>query len=335
MSGPGARITVAPPLRTAPSVSLLTSADLAPPLAASPAPGQGTGAREGWPVPVPEPGLIDGAVQGVAIGPGQNPERWLNGITYEPEKCGGGGAQYLGAALGSAWSGVTKTVAANSSAVVTDPFLVYAGDKCSTMGWEARDYIGRATRLLQACEPSLVEHEFWTGTASKAAVVAGIDYSDTQYLAQSTTCTTLNSGTALDTSKALGLLYEALAGCACGGRSMLHVPPILFPHVSANAFMGIRRDGARLVDFRDNVIVPGTGYANTGPDGTAPSAGHAWLYATGMVRIWRGEPTILPGSYAEALDRTANTVTFLAERPYLVDWDRCCHFAVLCNLIDA
>lgn len=260
---------------------------------------------------------------------------WLNGIKYRRERCGVAQARAVGCEPDGLESlDNALAVSRDSNEIDTDPFLVWDGDTCSTFGWEQNDYIGRAERQLRASEAYAVEHEFWTGEQAKVAIAAGHDYPDDQWLAQSVTCTTLNGGAVTNIALAVGLLQQALGDCAGGGRGMIHMPAKVLNALLT--VMTVTPDSPNgeppkvISDIRGNLIVPGFGYsANLGPNGVAAPAGQAWLYATGLVRIFRNPPKVYPDTLAQATNRLTNDVTYRVERNYLVDWDRCCHFAVL------
>ena len=300
MAGPGARKTVPAPLRSAPTVSLLTLAER----------------------------IVE------------TDDHWLNGIQYRRERCGVGAALPVGCADAVEYPytpepySPTKPVEADSQTVETDPFLVYTGDECSTFGFSANDYQGRARRELAAVESWQAEYEFWTGTQAQAGAIAGVDYPNDQWLAQVQTVEILNASdtadpntaTAVPPVNAAGLLQDALGDCR-GGRGMIHVPSGGFPFLVATG--QARREQGRWVDPQDNIIVPWNGYPGTSPDGSPPPDGATWVYATGLV-TWRAtEPVVVPDTFGEALDRTYNLVTYRAERYFLIDWDRCCHYAIL------
>lgn len=70
-------------------------------------------------------------------------------------------------------------------------------------------------------------------------------------------------------------------------------------------------------------VAVGTGYLNAHPDGqSAAGADEEWAFASGPLEVLRsqGPPTMVPTSYAQALDRAMNDVLFLAERPYVINW---------------
>lgn len=252
-------------------------------------------------------------------------ERWLNGITYLAERCDSGfGAAYLQCALDAQARALEDDKPVARSA---DPFAVWAGDICSSFGWTEHDFVQRAQRWLALTEERSVEAEFWDGAQAKAgnSAFAG-SYDQTQYLTDDTTDTVLNSGTAIDAVGAIALLTQYLADTAGVGRGLIHLTPK--SAVYAAAAGAIRRESGQWLDVVGNRVVIGQGYSGNGPGGSTPSGGH-WAYATGTVRYWRDEPLVLPGSYAQAIDKTTNTIRFWASRNYLVDYDRCAHGAVL------
>lgn len=232
--------------------------------------------------------------------------------------------------------------------VETVPWMVEAEDDCSTFGFRAADYVGRATRALAAATPKGVEREFWTGAVAQAAgwpnlFLASPDADDV----------TPTPGTAVELAEAIALLEDALAMCGDGGRGMIHVAAWSTP-----SFALIRREGQLLLTARDTIVVSGAGYMGTGPDGTDPSAtGKTWLYATGVVDVRLG-PIQVFGQQADTpsttargqwfdpaatgfdaerfapvlLDRSINKVGVRARRMVAATWDGTCHAAVLANI---
>jgi hypothetical protein len=76
--------------------------------------------------------------------------------------------------------------------------------------------------------------------------------------------------------------------------------------------------------------VAGAGYLLSGPFGQPdPGADEGWMFATGMLDVWLGDPRVYPEEFAHALDRATNTVTFRGERTAVASPDACCFFAVL------
>ncbi|HEX9832289.1 MAG TPA: hypothetical protein VGA66_04235, partial [Mycobacterium sp.] len=85
----------------------------------------------------------------------------------------------------------------------------------------------------------------------------------------------------------------------------------------------VERDGL-LYTPAGNRIVVGGGYTGTGPDGAAPAAGTAWIYATGSAFGYRSD--VFFTEVRDSLDRSANTIRMIAERTYLLGFE-CCHLA--------
>lgn len=306
-NGPGARIVVPAPPKGIPLVSLLTSAQPAD-----------------------------------ALPEGDDPLRWLNGIAYVPQTCAGGQAYAVGCTPEVGQTSHARAADESMPGVIyTNPFGVTAYDECSALGWEERNFQKRATDLLATVETALVEREFWSGEKLKAyATTQGItigehdsDKLPAQWLAQ--TVTLGNGGASLGTYTkplaGIARITEATADCNDGVPAMFHFAEGLRPIIER--YYTVKRDGNKLVDSQGNIWVPGAGYPNTGPDGTPAAADHYWIYSTSMVRFWRSDPRVFPGNYAQALVRDGsnqhlNLLRFWSDREYLLDWDRCCHFAV-------
>jgi hypothetical protein len=289
VNGANSALTVGPPRRVPYTVGLLNVADLQ----------------------APDPAIED---------------RWHMGVQYLRERCDSGhGAAYLQCSTGSQIRDLDT--GADTAIVAADPFYVWAGDRCSSLGWEEHDYIPRAQRLLSITEGPDVEREFWSGAQAQAGEAAfNGTYDDHQWLTAHASAS-VNGTTGVDSVTALSMLAEALADTVGVGRGMIHVTARSAPYLMASG--AIRRDGAQWVDVMGNVIVIGSGYPGTGPADDDPGTTARWIWATGTVRYWRAaDVDILPGSYAQALDRATNRIAFWAGRSYLVDWDRCATFAV-------
>jgi hypothetical protein len=121
-----------------------------------------------------------------------------------------------------------------------------------------------------------------------------------------------------DVAQALGLLEQQLADCYAG-QGLIHVPRSVLPTLAAWNLI-VERDG-RLYTMAGNLVVAGTGYTGSGPDGTAPAAGTAWIYATGAAWGYRSDPYVT--RLRDSLDRTSNTLRMLAERTYLIGFECC------------
>jgi hypothetical protein len=217
------------------------------------------------------------------------------------------------------------------SEVEQNPFVVTAFDRCTALSSFSRDYVGRATRLIDAATPKAVEKEFWSGAL---AIARG--WTNQLYLTKTGLAQDLTPGVVPSLNRAIGILEQALADCGYGGLGMIHSRRETAPN-----FTGARRDGNLLRTISDNIFVPGVGYPGTGPIGNAnatPPAGTTWLFATGITTYRETDPDLFPnwptGSTVPswAIDRTTNTITVPVARTALIYWDGLCTFACRANL---
>jgi hypothetical protein len=213
------------------------------------------------------------------------------------------------------------------------PYEVDAYDRCTLLDAQQRDFVGRATRLLDAATPKAVEREFWDGTRAQ---VAGLP---NRYLTKSGAATVVNPtpGTPVSFTRGLLLLEQALADNGFGAPGMIHCRPEALDDTAQL----LRRVGNLILTSRDTIVIPGVGYSGRGPIGDAheyPAAGTTWMYATGLVEYRETPPTLddwaLAGGPppASAIDRSVNTVTAWARKVALASWDGQAHAAVLINL---
>lgn len=96
------------------------------------------------------------------------------------------------------------------------------------------------------------------------------------------------------------------------GQPTIHLPTIITALVMG--LDGVALEEKVLRTKLGSAVVNGAGYdePNTGPDGSANSAGERWIYATGPVLIDRSR-VVLHG----ALDQASNDYFRLAERAYI------------------
>lgn len=260
-------------------------------------------------------GLWDAAQKPAANGP-----HWQQGVTWI-EHCPTGATTYDECLT------VTGTGAPPEPAAKTDnvdqtyrgatPFTVYAEFDCSPVGLAGAEMV--ASDALARVEARQVEAAFWTGVAGGQTVVFPHLAADTQVLdAQDIVLQPVASPvvTGADAAHALGELEAELAACYAG-QGLIHIPRQALPTL---ATMVVERDG-RLYTTGGNLVVVGGGYTGTGPDGTAPDAGTAWIYATGAVFGYRSEVFIT--QLRDSLDRAENTVRMLAERTYVLGFECC------------
>lgn len=236
-------------------------------------------------------------------------ERWQWGTAWAPEQNNGGGT----AAVDCAGRTTALTAGTNVSNAKADPFLVWSEDHCSTIGFKARDYLGRAKRQLAATESFRAASELWLGTEAQAVTL------DNHWLTEDPEI--LKSGTAFAPLDALALIDMGLGRMLAGRRGMIHVSQQLMVDLHAN--FGLEQSGDKWITPTGNVVVSDAGYPGTKPD--AASGTNQWIYATPMIQYRRSPVDVVPGSfdtaYTEAMDRGLNTITVRAERLVLLQWD--------------
>lgn len=204
-----------------------------------------------------------------------------------------------------------------------DPYLIGIGDTCGyTLNPNTFEELrARARRSLEAQTSHLVEEILWTG------VVDGVDFTATHPNVAFIDSTT--NGSPAPPVTALETLDELLIAELGGRRGMIHVPaPLLYQL----AFYGaIRLNGNTWETVTGNIVVPGTGYPGTDPDGAEDPLA-TWIYGTSPIELRLGEISVVPEVLDEAIDRDTNALVVRAERPALAYWDLCALVGVpVCN----
>lgn len=266
-------------------------------------------------------GLWDTAQHPAAGGP-----HWQQGITWT-ERCPAGDTTY-DECLSTTGAGAppappAKTANVGQTTRGATPFTVYAEFECSPVGIPGAEAI--ASDALARVEQRQVEAAFWTGVAGGQDVVFPHLSADTEVLdgtvVLQTAASPLVTGSA-DVAHALGVLEQELADCY-SGQGLIHVPRSALPTLAAWNLARVD-DGGRLVTPAGNLIVAGTGYTGSAPDGAAAADGTAWIYATGAAWAYRSD--VYVSRLRDSLDRSSNTIRMLAERTYLIGFE-CCHLA--------
>lgn len=244
-------------------------------------------------------------------------EVWGGGFKYAPEGCGNAGR----IAVDCFGHNAARSAAANPAVIEGNPFLVWATDKCSTLGFAARDFDGRARRQLAAAESFEIAEELWGGEIAQAEGYPN------RYLTDSSSDTV--TGAAVDPTVALASLVGALGSCGRGQSGMIHVTPqVLILLASA---LAIYRDGNIWRTPMGHRVVADAGYDGSGPGGT-PASSTQWAYATSDIRVGRG-PVDVPGTFNENVDRDTNSVVIYAQRMARYEWtSECCHLAAEINV---
>lgn len=234
-------------------------------------------------------------------------ERWVNGFGYSPEGCGVAEAFDLCASF-------TKTVAGAAPPITGTPFGMVAQDTCSAYTKDTRQYEARATRKLLAMESYLLEKELWDGALN---INPHLAWAGNPNLV--TVTGTINLLTAIP------LIEQAAIDAMPGRRIMIHMRPVVLALFMAISPAGtLRYEGGRYYTPNNSIVVPGRGYSGKSPAGTAPNATTESIYATTLVDVRHSPVFTNPPSFAEALDRAENKVTYFAERAGHASFDYSC-----------
>jgi hypothetical protein len=203
------------------------------------------------------------------------------------------------------------------------PFTIYAQFSCSPVGMGS-ELQRLATDALKHHASRQIEQVFATGIVAGQQIIFphlghdAIIYDEDGILLQSVPVT----GSASDPAAALGFLENHIGDCYAG-RGVIHIPRLALPTFDALGL--IRQVGSRLQTLGGNLVVAGDGYTGTAPDGSEPSAGQTWIYATGMIFEMHGD--IRVSGLVESFDRGNYTMTYLVEQSWLIGWD-CCHAGI-------
>ena len=254
---------------------------------------------------------------------------WEAGIEYQPDTCAMAGVTTDNCLVSITKAPTVTGIGARGS----NPFTVYAEIQCGPIG-SYDEMAARTTTALTNGEGRAIERVFWTGVAGGETIHPHLAH-DAQVLDSSgvvpivlqTAASVLTTGASIDVTEAVGSLEGALSECY-GGEGVLHVPRSAVAHLAANGL--VYRDGQRLRTFGGNLVAAYTSNDCEGPTGADPAAGQAWFYATGAVDVRRG-PISYSSALPEALNRSENTLAYIAERTVVFTWD-CCHFATQVTL---
>jgi hypothetical protein len=240
--------------------------------------------------------------------------RWPNGFSYLPE----GNGQLVVYDECSNQASIVGTIP--NKAVDWQPYVLSAQFQCSTFGFEANDYAGRAMRLLDAATPKMLEEELWNGTLAQLAALPNTYFHG--YAGAG-----LTTDVATSAIQGLAECEQYLGDIAYGGRGTIHVPPYALPYLSQTN--SLRREGNLLLTDRDTIVVPGSGYSKMSEAKAAME-----FYATGVTDVRLSDIYTVPdaGNMAQSIDKGSNTVVVRAERVGIVSWDELAFFRTVVTL---
>lgn len=240
-----------------------------------------------------------------AATPVEDGVRWQLGVIWSPEQVFGGAAVAANCA-GNTPGG--KPRGHNPMRNTADPITVFAEDHCSTIGFEARDYEGRARRQLASVQSALIARELQLGTIRDAEGLSNVALIDG---------TEVGPGSSA-VEDAIAMLEGALADTFAGARTMIHVTPGTLTEMMRKNL--IYQAGQKWLTAPGNVVVCDAGYAaETTPEGAV------FAYGTAMVSVRLSPVDLVPGTFeaamAQMVDRSVNEITLYAERLALVQFD--------------
>lgn len=220
-------------------------------------------------------------------------EAEAGGIEYQPDTCG----------TVRLWASECEAVTAKvfDSGVDTlfaDPFITYDSWLCGSIGYDIAEIRNRLRVRMSLGEQRAVEARLWQGGSG-----LGIDglFADATSL-----------GTAACLTEGVRLLEQALADNGIAG-GIIHARSGMSAYFAAEHLVEDRNGRQETRTYTP--VVFGQGYSGVGPAGEAPTATTEWVYATGRVRVWRGD--FIDIVTRENLDRLTNQQYAVLERPYM------------------
>ena len=226
--------------------------------------------------------------------------RFDNGVTFTTAGCAP--AQGIGEFCPPSPAtvvGLPKTFANVCEEGEASAFTVYGEFRGSLVGIDSDEAVQRAMDHLLLKEEQRVEQAFWTG-----------DLDNTP---------NLRSASVIGTGPyppevGLALLEEYLASLGTVGAI----------HMTRSAATMLTRylhtSGQTLRTLLDTPVAAGSGYDGSSPAGVAAADGESWLYATGPLFGYRGEPF---GTSNAIPDPGNNDLVAVAERTYVLGFDVC------------
>lgn len=288
------------------------------------------------PPPVPARyGLLQAAaalVPGVRFVP--DDERWGNGVDMLPYP------QHLGATHSpfDHSGAATKEDGTASEDERFYPLAAYVADKCSAFRIsDDAAYKARIYARLASVESPLVAHAMLTGAGLPASSPALSDGGGTFP----------NGNTAATLPQALAMLEAEIARARRAG--VIHMSPRAASILSGSGHVFMldplgRNEQDVIYTRLGTLVIPDQGYVDGSTPSPspgshpAPTAGQEWIYASGFIEIRRTPTFMNPPTLQEALDRglgatngEPNTITYRAERYYLVSWDNLLQASVLAS----
>lgn len=259
---------------------------------------------------------------------GDPDSRWQDGVTWNEQMCAG----VLTFRQMCDQTTVLTGTAEPAGVGTNDPNTFYMPYDCAVDAKHQEQVRQMVEVRLALGASKALEEVFWTDLAALNLNVDGTDEDATSGILNPT----FASPTAVSPEVALMTMSQALANCSVGARGMIHAVPYLVEAWSQQQMLCQDEKGRLVTRSRGDFVVCGSGYTGVGPVGNAeatPTAGEVWTYATPMVGVRWSEISHQSRDLSVIVDRTTNTVRWMAEQTigYQVDTD-CCVFALLVDL---
>lgn len=220
---------------------------------------------------------------------GESSDRWEHGVVTQqadPLTVEGRGGPSCDPV-----TGLPKTLNHGLGRSQADSFAVYQALQCTPVGDQGMQ--AAAAAALQASEQHRVEQAFWTGDLGNTPNLSGANgYPAPTALAAATSPT-----------EAVALLTEWAAD-HIAGRPVIHAGAATVLALIDGGPVKVR--SGQLVTELGAPVVAGAGY----PEGT--------LVVTGQIAGYRGQVLTSSGRSGDLLDKGQNTMTWLAERMFLL-----------------
>lgn len=240
---------------------------------------------------------------------------WSLGISYSPEGCGDG-------QTGNACDMPEVVFETRPDTVEWNPYPISVTEKCTAQS-NPDDMPERVTRKLNSMTETLLGREFWGGGVADGATDPDGQPWPNTWLANVADVDILTESGPATLSHALACLEQYAAEKNGGQQAAIHATAQVVTHWES--FRLLRREGNRILTFKDTVVIPSPGYLGTSPDG-AIADGNVWAYVTDMPRIYLGP--VNPVTFTRDDNNRNNDIVAHASRLALVEWERCRHGGV-------
>lgn len=259
----------------------------------------------------------------------------IGGVQYQQEHCGQGHL-LAAASCGTPTVGIGTLDGCDATAVGL-PFEVVATLKAGAFPYDATEVERRLRIRLADNEQYVAEQAFWGGTADVQPVLQRTELNgNTNTSNPGILDVTPTPGTPVTLEYGVARLEDALAQYSYPG--IIHARPLVAPYAAERSLAPIPVRAARgavlppQLTPMGNVWSFGRGYSGNKPtdDSVAPSAGTAYLVATGVVSVWR-EPDVHINPPERSFDRSGNAWQATGWRSMAITID-CVAFFVLVGL---